>query len=119
VAYRSCKSCQEWLYNEETGKIKQRLGKDVKRGDALPPCESCPKKSPKEAKFYELSAKNYKAVQVYHQVQATNGRCLSERESRDRVLCRNLAMIHQILSGHEKAALSSTLLTAITLKGLG
>jgi hypothetical protein len=91
-----------WLWDFETGKIRQRLGVDQKRPAGTPtPCGTCPKKSPAEARHYELSRRNIKTFRIWEQVQATRGACLTPAMRRDTVLLRNLVIVDNVVRAAE------------------
>ena len=86
--------CQTWLYDERH-QIVRRLGEKVRRPpDTLLPCWKCPKQSPAAAAGCERDMERIaRTVRLYFEVQATAGRCLSEREAADRLLARHLAIV--------------------------
>ena len=118
---RSCEDCKQWLYGLD-GKIKQRLGKDLRRPPEVgTPCSECPKKNPTHAKTVELSEKNLHAIQTYWKSQAMDGRCFNDRERRDPILMRNMAVIHRIFEDHKADQQSKNLVqlfTAVTALGV-
>jgi hypothetical protein len=107
LAQRSCDDCRKYVYERENSEPKQwppGTGQPMLRPANSPtPCETCPKcfgwdvKSPEMGKLSELSEKNQRALAVFHQVQATHGRCLTQREATDPVLSRNLGIIQDVL----------------------
>lgn len=97
-----CSECRLWIYDDK-GQPLKRLGKKQRRRFGSPtPCRECPKKSPAEAKWHELTADNLQALQFYREVQASGGGCLTDAMRRDRRLLRNLSIIDQIVKGHER-----------------
>jgi hypothetical protein len=108
LATRPCGDCQKWVFldkiqgerydtDERGGKIMTRNGKRVERGTALPPCQTCPKKSPEQAKDYELNNRNIRMYEMYLKSQATCGLCLGDL-AHDPVVQRDFAIIHQIVT---------------------
>ena len=65
VAFRDCKQCQKYEYNEETGKIELFDGKNIfRRGET--PCRTsrgCPKGTPEQPRT--LSRRNQLAYLAY------------------------------------------------------
>jgi hypothetical protein len=98
------------------GKILTRAGKRVERGTTPPPCHACPKKSPEEAKLYELSERNIKVYEMYLKSQATGGMCLGEL-ARDEETQRDFAIIHQIVTSIRDSRMEMALMKA-GVKGL-
>ena len=96
VALRDCDHCKKWLYNEETGKIEQRRGKDVPRATP-PPCEfgNCPKGSPDAG--IELSAMNWQAYRHYQECRATG------RFPDDPIVARNAGIIRRVEDSFDRA----------------
>ena len=106
VATRSCQSCQEWQYNEtdgatgKAGEIAERRGVKLKRV-GLPPCKQCVKKSPSQAREYELSPRNQKALNLYYATRAMHGANLTDEQKRDAIVQRNMSLIEQIVKPFE------------------
>ena len=103
VAYRPCEDCKAWVYDSKTGERMKRGGKDVPRPKGIPtPCSTCPKKSPQEARHYELSAKNWQALEMYLQTQATFGLSLPKRVAQDPIVRKNMGIIGWVFSQHQR-----------------
>ena len=100
VATRSCTDCQTWQYDKNGEIEKARDGGRMKR-IGITPCVTCPKKSPAEAKDYELSQRNHKAVEFYYATRAMRGMNLSEAQKQDALLSRNMARIERIVTDFE------------------
>jgi hypothetical protein len=103
---RTCARCRTWLYDERH-EIVRRLGEPVRRPPGtLLPCWKCPKQSPAAATGCERDIDRIAhTVRLYFEVQATAGRCLSDREAADRLLVRHLAIVDSVV---RRAALSQT-----------
>lgn len=86
---------QRYETDERGGKILTRGGKRVPRGTTPPPCHACPKKSPEQAKDYELTQRNIRMYEMYLKSQATGGMCLGDL-AHDPIIQRDFAIIHQI-----------------------
>ena len=73
VGSRSCESCKEWLYDEETGAVKKnaRTGMDTKRPPHIPVmCETskgCPRGTPDD----EMRPYNWQCWRHYQMCRAT------------------------------------------------
>jgi len=95
---RTCARCQAWLYDEQH-QVVRRLGQPVPRPpESLLPCWQCPKQSPAAAAGCERDIERIaRTVRLYFAVQATAGRCLSEREAADRLTARNLALVAAVV----------------------
>jgi hypothetical protein len=91
---RTCERCQTWLYDDRH-QIVRRLGQPVRRpADALLPCWKCPKQNPAAAAGCQRDLDRIaRTVRLYFEVQATAGRCLSDRQAADRLLARHLAIV--------------------------
>lgn len=106
VATRSCESCQTWQYNEvdgptgKAGEIARRGGHKLKRFGKTP-CVTCPKKSPDQARHYELSERNLQAVEFYYITRAMNGANLSEDMKQDAIVQLNMGIIDRIVRPFE------------------
>ena len=102
VATRSCGDCKKWLYDLQTGKKVLRGGKEVKRPKGtLPPCHSCPKKSPEEAHEYELSDRNVLAYRLWLYSKALNFRNIKGRWLEDHWIQKNFAAIADEVEHHK------------------
>lgn len=92
VATRDCGRCQKWLYDEKTGQITQRAGKNVERpAGTFPPCRSltgCPKGTPENQR--SLSQKNERAYQHYLECKAVGS------FPNDPIVRRNAALIRAV-----------------------
>jgi hypothetical protein len=109
LSTRSCDNCKKWLYRED-GTIAKRRGHKLRRPPGQkPPCRTCPKESPEKAWQYELHQRNWLALDVYWEVQATSGVCLTDVEKSDSILMRNLATIHRIMTEFRNRSLASQL----------
>lgn len=108
LATRPCGECKKWVYldsvegqryevDERGGKILTRGGKRVARGSTPPPCHQCPKKSPEQARDYELTERNIRMYEMYLKSQATGGMCLGEL-AHDPMVQRDFAIIHNIVT---------------------
>lgn len=103
-----CDDCKRYIYDLETGERKTHPGPGGRelpdlRYPGMPlPCENCPKQSPAKEKEYRLSDRNWKTLELYEQVRASAGACLSEAERRDPILRRNLAIIDRIMRQYER-----------------
>jgi hypothetical protein len=98
VATRSCEDCKKWLYNSD-GTRSQRGGQDVLRVTPTP-CltpAGCPKKSPEEAKDYELSEKNRTCFQFYLRSKGIDFKNLEGELAQDQIIQRNFSIINSIL----------------------
>jgi len=95
---RSCQQCQTWLFDEKHQPI-LRGGRPVRRPSGSPtPCWSCPKKSPAHSRGCERDMQRIsQTLELYYQVRATAGRCLSECEAADPRLARNLAIVDAVV----------------------
>ena len=104
---RTCARCQTWLYDERH-QIVRRLGQRVRRPPGtLLPCWKCPKQNPALAAGCERDLDRIaRTVRLYFEVQATAGRCLSDRQAADRLLARNLALVDAVV---RRVATSQTL----------
>lgn len=91
VAMRDCQHCQKWLYDEKTGRVEQRAGKDVLRPGTPTPCrfpKGCPKGTPE--KQLSLTPKNEMAYQHYKECKAVGA------FPDDPIVRRNAAMIRAV-----------------------
>lgn len=107
----SCDECQKWVYDIDKGELITNANDEPvarKPGQALP-CRACPKESPDNAKWTELSCRNMKTLQLYLQNRALFGRALSDAEASDRVLQFNFAVIDGIMRRWELQQASSGL----------
>lgn len=105
AAMVDCESCQQWIYDLETGQRKMvRVGPDRKevpqpRPKGTPtPCSTCPKKNPEHASRLKLSEKNRKTYQLWQRARATHFAYVPERLRNDPILARNFAeldWVHQ------------------------
>lgn len=111
----SCAECQAFVYDvdwtngcEGTGNRKKFCGgtRDVVRPAASPPpCELCPKGSPAEEHEHLLTADNWLTLELFREVKATNGACLTDEMKADRLLMQNLAAIDQLWIAKERQRL--------------
>ena len=94
--------------------MKYRLGKPLKRIGSTP-CKTCPKKNPQEARHYELSDKNRRAVDFYYETRAMFGTNLTPRMARDSILRRNMGLIDKIVRDYEsKTGTQARIVQAVT-----
>lgn len=112
---RSCSDCKLWVYGQD-GRIETRAGKPVAR-TGPPPCWSCPKKSPQEAHKYELTRENQALYNLYLQVRASGGACLSEEQRASRRLMEKLSAIDSIVESDRRQKLASELATVLGAAG--
>jgi hypothetical protein len=113
VAARDCGDCQAWMYDEASGQRVLRHGEPIVRPrHSRPPCWSCPKcagreiKNPESGRAASLSPKNVRALRCYFELQAVGG-LASEVAGGDRMLLRNLGVIHETLCGFERGQLQA------------
>lgn len=105
VAYRSCQSCQEYLYDEDTGQVsidrKFATPRAEKRPAVMPPpcrtCIGCPKGTPENSR--ELSPKNRLAYEHYLQCRA-----VGDFPKHDAIVRRNAAIILGVYDGYQRFA---------------
>jgi hypothetical protein len=118
LARLPCAECQtyridyDWEHHRGTGNREKSCGEDWKReGPDLPICMNpdgskaldehgaarCPKGHPREEHESRLSPRNRATLEIYQQVQATNGACLTEQMRRDKLLMRNLSIVHRVV----------------------
>ncbi|WP_417386929.1 hypothetical protein [Gimesia sp.] len=91
VAFRDCDHCQDYLYDETTGKVKMFHGEPVERLPSVPApcrCKGCPKGTPERQKV--LSPKNYRTYQHWKE-------CKAVGQFPDDAIVRNHAAIIQEL----------------------
>ncbi len=98
----SCADCQAWLYDIKTGEWTEgRDGKRVPRLNLPTPCESCPRKAPQFEADTTLSEQNWKAYGLFLEVRAMTAVCLSDRQRRDPLTRRVLAIADSIVRDHQ------------------
>lgn len=125
LAALPCSECQAYVinYNWETHRaINDRLpigardkipcGDDfVRLPGNRPPCMDregnevhgrCPKGHPSKERYYQLSEKNRQTVQLYLQIQATAGACVTPAMRADKLLMRNLAICHSVVERYKR-----------------
>ena len=91
----SCKQCQTWIYDIKTGEQLKRGGNPQKRKPHQPtPCESCPRKNPKNERYTRLWPCNDTTFMLYLAVKG--GAQLSSREAEDPIVRRNFAILQII-----------------------
>ncbi|QDU06832.1 hypothetical protein [Gimesia aquarii] len=91
VAYRNCEHCLKYIYDEKTGKPRERHGEYFERLPTVPaPCRrgGCPKGTPENPKV--LSPKNMQAYQHWKECKAVG------QFPDDEIVKRNAAMIQEI-----------------------
>lgn len=108
VAYRTCEECQRWFYDPKTGKRSMRFGQPLPRKptDPKPSCRGCPKchglpldkQSPKAGARRTLSAKNWRTLDLFYEVQAAG----TAGVKLDSLARRNLGLIARTLAEHER-----------------
>jgi hypothetical protein len=72
IAFRDCEHCKKWWYDEKTGEIHKKNGRELPR-PTPPPCESnvgCPKGHWKNQKT--LNDRNIMAYQHYRECRAVS-----------------------------------------------
>lgn len=103
MAQISCSECQKVVYDFDTGeKITICNGSLPMLRVLPPPCEKCPKQSPRHEAEFVLSDRNLRTLRLYYEVRATGGACLSEAERQDRLLTRNLYTIDRLVREFER-----------------
>ncbi|HEV8061534.1 MAG TPA: hypothetical protein VGP68_16765 [Gemmataceae bacterium] len=117
----TCGECQKKLFDVDwahgctgTGKVKTYMTgagpREQVRGKLNPPpCSECPKGSPEEEAEHLLSADNWLTWQIYREVKATNGACLTDAMKADALLMRNLAMLDELARVRERQQLGREL----------
>jgi hypothetical protein len=96
------------MYDKDGERVIHK-GKPLKRiGNT--PCKTCPKKSPQEARHYELTNANRLALEFYYVTRAMRGRNLTDDMAQDGILKRNMATIDTIVRAFEarRAAMEAT-----------
>lgn len=96
VAYRDCEHCQQFEYDEETGKVQLWRGEPYPR-HGPPPCRTsvgCAKGTPENSKA--LSARNWLAYQHYTECKATG------QFPDDAIVRQNAGIIHRIEEAHRR-----------------
>jgi hypothetical protein len=115
----TCAECQQFVYDVDwdkncagTGQRKTYRGGtcDLRRGkNSPPPCfydaKACPKGSPAEEQEHVLSPENWQAWQLYREVRATNGACLTDAMRADRLLMQNLSILDEMARVRERQQL--------------
>lgn len=98
VAFRDCGHCKKWLYEEKTGKVAQRNGVDVPRGNVPTPCDmpkmGCAKGHYDKQKT--LNQRNRMAYQHYKECSAVG------QFPDDSVVRRNAAIIRELEANYER-----------------
>ncbi|TWT30719.1 hypothetical protein [Blastopirellula retiformator] len=120
-----CDDCQQFVYDLEKGeRATVAMGPDrVQTPQRRLPgmklqCGQCPKKSPQNAKRLELSVKNWKTYQLWREVKATHGRCLTDEMARDSIIRRNLAILDALHEVHERNTQQNQSLQTLALLAL-
>lgn len=88
------------MFDEWGSKVLARGGKPVRR-QGSPPCGTCPKKSPEQARHYELNGRNKATLDLYYATRAMGGANLTDEQRRDSVLQSALAVIDRIVRPYE------------------
>lgn len=115
MAAVSCKDCKAWIHDKDWKRSK-RGGVDQPRPPGVPtPCKICPKGSPADEHWFHLTPRNAAAVRRYHEVQASNGACLSDAERADPWLQWLLSIIHREFKAFEEGRQLRTLIDIIAL----
>jgi hypothetical protein len=117
IAALPCSECAKFLYDIKTGKpVTRGDGEKQPRPQGAPlPCRLCPKKSPQEAHKYELSRKNVKALRLYLEMRATQGRCIPKRLARDGMFRRVMATIDQVMRSVEREQNAEAILAPLLI----
>jgi hypothetical protein len=119
----TCAECQQYVYDVDwengctgTGQRKKYCGgtRDLQRTkNSPPPCfydaKACPKGSPAEEAEHVLTPENWQAWQLYREVRATNGACLSEAMRNDRLLMQNLTLLDELARARDRQQLGREL----------
>lgn len=102
----NCADCQQFVYDVEwshgcrgSGQRKKYCGgtKDfVRPAGSPPPCSDCPKESPAKEHEHVLTADNWLTWQLWREVRASGGACLTDSMRADRVLLENLSLIDDL-----------------------
>lgn len=98
------------------GKRMERGGQPVRRPNPnATPCHVCPKGTPEgtPGTDSELTEANWKTVVLYLRTRATQGRNLTEEESRDPLLARNFAIVDLAIRQQEAQQAAAALSTYI------
>ena len=108
MAYRTCEECQRWFYDPKTGQRSMRFGQPLPRKptDPRPNCRGCAKcdglpldqQIPKEGSKRTLSAKNWRTLDFYYQVQAVGAGDIKL----DSLARQNMGLIARTLAEHER-----------------
>lgn len=110
----TCEQCRRFMVDQSTWKFKTfRAG--AAREERLcarprnlpPPCFECPKGPPRDAADSILTRRNARTLQLYLQVRATGGQCLTRRMRRNWLLMRNLTIIDGLYREWEASRFSS------------
>lgn len=112
----SCADCQRFVYDVEwskgcrgSGERKRYCGgtKDfVRPANSPPPCSECPKESPAKEHEHVLTEENWLMWQLWREVRASGGACLTEKMKGDRVLLENLSLIDDLARIRERRQLA-------------
>ncbi|WP_144979981.1 hypothetical protein [Gimesia aquarii] len=111
VAFRDCNHCLKYIYDEKTGKPRERHGEYFERLQTVPaPCQrgGCPKGTPENPKV--LNCKNLLAYQHWKECKAVN------QFPDDSIVRQNAAIIQEI---HDLAADRKQAMLFSALAGVG
>ena len=111
VAFRDCEHCKKWWYDEKTGEIHKKNGRELPR-PCPPPCETsagCPKGHWKEPKT--LNERNVMAYLHYRECRAVGS------FPEDAIVRHNAAVIRDLEDADDKAE-GSQLMNIIALSSL-
>jgi hypothetical protein len=110
----SCDDCEKWQTIPGTAQFyilnprSRNAARRPRPANTPTPCAKCPKcegfteKSSRIGRLVTLSDKNRRTIQVYYEVQATFGRCLSEVAANDAVLVQNMGIIAEAIAEFER-----------------
>lgn len=105
VANLSCAECSQFIYEPAKNwapLLRHDQTKYPRPSRVPPPCNLCPKKSPREAWLYELSAKNRRALRHYFECRAMAFNGMTEAERRDPIVRRNFGIIDAAIREHDR-----------------
>ena len=108
-----CEDCKRYVYDLERGERKTyrsgaaRVELPQARLAGMPmQCGDCPKESPERGRDLKLSERNLRMLDLYEEVRATGGACLTDAMKRDRVLMRNMADMAALDRARERRKLA-------------
>jgi len=95
-----CSDCTTYVYDMDTG---ERKTYEDGEGSELPilratppPCDTCPKRSPREEPLFRLTRKNARLVDLYRRSRATPGFDLPKHLQNDQMLQDCFAVISEL-----------------------